>query len=144
MASFSAAEIAELAIGHLSTKEVERAVTAFNGFSQIFGSEWITQFFRGTQAPGFVSYIRSLWEDWIVVRHLPHSEQLARRWALGIREAGVEAEVKVIAYHKRENVKLELFPEIESCKVPECRFRAADTWVYAEVPKGNLRNPPAG
>jgi hypothetical protein len=58
---------------------------------------------------------------------------LSRRWSAGIGQAGVEAEVKVIAFLKREGAGVELFSTIESGKVPECRFLAGNALIYAEV-----------
>jgi hypothetical protein len=131
--SYSRTEIDELALGQLSAEEVARAVAAFNGFEQLFGAEWIANFFKGSRAPSFVSYVRSLWEDWVVVLPMPQSDNLSRRWAAGIGKAGVEAEVKVFAYLQREGVEVELFPNIESGRVPDCRFRLNETSIYVEA-----------
>ena len=133
--TFSASDIDSLAIGHFSVDEITRAVNAFNGFAQLFDREWVAKQFEHMQCPSTVSYIRSLWEDWCIVQPLPQSEKLVHRWSAGIGKAGVEAEVKVFAYLQREDVEVELFPEIESGKVPECRFQMRGTWVYVEVAK---------
>jgi hypothetical protein len=130
---YTRAEIDDLAIHQLRAEELDRAVVAFNGFEQTFGQNWIADFFRGVWSPGFVSYIRALWEDWVLVRDLAQSDTLSQRWSAGIGKAGVEAEVKFVGFLLREGVAVELYQEVESGKVPDCRFRVEDTWVYAEV-----------
>lgn len=126
-------EIAGLAVGQLSEPELDQAVEAFEGFAGLFGRAWIESFFRAVQSPAFVSYLSSLWRDWLVVRTLPRASELTGRWAQGIGTAGVEAEVHVIAHLVRESTAVELFPEITTGRVPECRFRVDGEWVYVEV-----------
>jgi hypothetical protein len=139
---YSTAEISELAIGQLLPSELQVANEAFNGFADLFGREWIDNYFRGCHFPGHVLELVSLWQDWSLVRRLAGAEKLQERWRSGVEDGGVRTEVRVVAHFLRAGATVELFPVIGSGKVPDFRFQADSNvdWVYAEASMRGISN----
>src|SRR5215813_3053833 len=121
---FSREEVDELAIGQLQGPESDSALMALNGFAELFGKAWVTDYFGGARAPGLVRAITSLWSDWTMMRSLPKSQDLIQRWKDGIWREGVEPEVRDVAALLREGGEVELFPGMGS-RIPDCRVKAA-------------------
>ncbi len=144
MASYSKFEVADLSLGQLTDGELDEALAAFNGFSEIFGRAWIDNYFHGAQIPGFVRSIMAMWDDFQTANHLPRFETIVGRWRHGIDQLGVTAELRVFAQLCRAGLDLELFPPIPS-RVPDARIRITpeQPWTYLEVSQraiSRLRN----
>src|SRR6266404_8911358 len=123
---FSKEEVDDLGIGQLTGAEGEFALAALNGFAQLFGRAWAEAYFQGAKSPAFVRAVMAMWDDWSVIRGLPGADRLRERWALGINEGGVQAEVRTFARLVRAGTEIELFPEV-SGRVPDCRTRFVRT-----------------
>jgi len=130
--NYTTSEIGDLALGQLTTNELQEARRAFDGFARLFGRSWIDKVFEQKRSPVLVLYIRSLWEKWLLVGGLDKSEEMIKRWRSGIEELGVTSELEVIAPLADTCSAVELFPQVGS-KVPDLRFQADSPWIYCEV-----------
>jgi len=132
--TYSIREIADLSINQLSNEELNEALAAFSGFSEIFGRTWIDVYFQGVRSPVFTRSIMAMWSDFELIRSLPNVENVVDRWRYGIRGQGVIAEVRTFAQFVRVGLEIELFPLMHK-RVPDGRIRTAagSPWTYFEV-----------
>ena len=130
--NYTESEISKLALDQLSPDKLRRAVEAFNGFAKLIGKPWLEEMFQGVESSVLVLQVLSLWEDWSLVKGLRGSEEILKRWKSGINEAGVWAEIHVVAHLIGMRAKVELFPQVGN-RVSDLRFRANSEWIYGEV-----------
>lgn len=133
--AYTRSDMQELGLGQLSDLDIDRAITAFNGFSGEFGEKWIQDYFQRARSTAFVHELIELWDNWILIRPLPGSEEIEHRWSSGVRASGVSAELRIVAHLLRNHADIELFTPIQSHRVPDCRFRprTSEGWTYAEI-----------
>lgn len=146
-----------MAFGELTPEELEHAVAAIEGFERIFGSQWISDYFRRDEfkrgLEGIVSNewlkehfrtgslpildIAAAWEDWSLIRGIPGADNLEARWKNGFRSQGLLSELFVEAHLVRAGAQIELEPLSDAGKKADCRFRCGDAeeWIYVEVSK---------
>jgi len=135
--SYSRSEISELALGQLKSEDLDQAVEAFKGFERLFGRSWLDKKFQGTQSAVLVLYVVSLWEKWTLVKALEGSEGILKRWKAGIDEAGVSAEVRVLAHLVSMQAKVHLFPQVGN-RFSDFRFQVDSQWIYGEVSRRGI------
>ena len=103
-------EVQDLALGQLTSVELEVATDAFNGFGALFGRDWLDSLFGGAKVPGFVRLVAALWLDWVAIRNIAGADELKKRWRGGINAGGVQTEIQFVARAVRAGYRVELFP----------------------------------
>jgi hypothetical protein len=128
MAGYTKAYINHLSLNQLTDPELDDAVDAFNGFRTIFGRAWIDDYFKGAQIPGFVRAIMEMWGDFRIAQNLSGATSLERRWQQGIREQGVNVELRILAQLSRVGFEVEVEPQLPVfAKKPDARIRVTAT-----------------
>lgn len=129
---FSNAEVAALGIDQLSPAELDAALEAFNGFAALFSKEWVLKVFRGAQSPIFVRAIVGMWKDWLELAKKPNADQILTRWRQGFFEAGIQAEIVVMARLARAGAQVELFVKTGN-RVPDCKATIKNESIFLEI-----------
>jgi hypothetical protein len=155
---YSKEKVLKIAYGQLTPDELDRAVTAIDGFVLLFGKSWIDNYFRWSE---FTQSVRDVtddqawleehfkvgslpildvvayWEDWCLLRDKEGANKTLKRWKSGVRAEGVVSEIFVAANLVRAGTEVELEPALKTGKVSDCRFRfdSSDDWTYVEVSK---------
>lgn len=122
---FSAAEIQGYSLDQFNSRDIKRALAAFNGFGAQFGRDWPLKRIRVLTNPSFVREVTSYWEDWQLLKCLPQSDIILRRWAPSIDADNVSAEVCILAGLRRRGADIELFPSFDG-RVPDARWCSSD------------------
>lgn len=131
---FSEAEVRVLGLDQLSAEEVQRALRAFNGFTELFDRAWVEAPFQGASIPDYVRMIFRTWEDWSGLASLQGADEITKRWRRSFQAEGVLAEIRAAARLVRAGVEFELFPAVGNRKADgRFRVKATDPWVYMET-----------